>query len=264
VCAFFITSALAQNFQSDLHNNTRIERDVQNLISMHVAGGDYSYEDNLHIYFWEGATTGYDAELESIKWYSINPDATMIWSIATDETELAINAMPLSCLYSGITSIPIHFECGYDAEYTFTFSGLDTFEYPTEFWLQDITRDGDWLSITEENNTFTFQGYVTDANMDRFVMHFMDPTGVEKIPFDIDPVNEIHIRASANNAIIETEYPELIMGVEIFDLVGNEIYKGRPVQNKTQKIYVSHQHGYYFVKVVTHNHVFTKKIFIGQ
>jgi hypothetical protein len=95
-------------------------------------------------------------------------------------------------------------------------------------------------------------------------MHFLDPTGTEGNPFSIQQESDIRIHSLANYAIIETEFPEQIRGVEIFDLVGNEIYKGRSDQNKTQNIYVSHQHGYYFVKVITRNKVFTKKIFIGQ
>jgi hypothetical protein len=238
-----------------------IRSTTPNVLNIHVAGGDYGYQDNLYIYYWDGATTGYDEELESIKWYSINDDATMIWSIATDETELAINAMPLHCLFNGLTSIPIHFQCGYDEQYTFTFSGMDTYEYPTEFWLEDLCTDDDWFSINRDSDTYTFSGCVGDSSINRFVMHFMDPTGIEINPNTID---EIRIYATANYANIKTDHPELIKDVQIFDLVGNEIYRGHAGNDKLQKIYVSGQHGYYFVKVLTNSHVFTKKIFIGQ
>jgi hypothetical protein len=264
VCAILISSSLAQNFNSDFSEKASLIRDVPNVLSIHVEGGDYNYEDNLYIRFMEGATFGYDVEYEMIKWYSINTDATMIWSETEDGVELSINALPLSCLYSGITSVPIHFQCGYDDEYTLTFSGMDSFEFPTEFWLEDLCTEEDWYSINRDVSSYTFQGCVSDSSINRFVMHFLDPTGIETNPFNIQAESDILIRSSANYAIIETEHPEHIRGVEIFDLVGNEIYKGRSDQNKIQKIYVSHQHGYYFVKVITHNDVFTKKIFIGQ
>ena len=264
VCAVIISSSFAQDAGSEFIQKTSLRMDVPNLLSIHVAGGDQGFQDILYVRFMEGATTGYDIELESEKWYSISPDATMIWSIADDGTELAINAMPLSCLYDGMTSIPIHFQCGYDDEYTLTFSGMDGFEYPTEFWLEDLCTENDWLSINRDTDTYTFSGCVSDSAINRFVMHFMDPTGIEINPFKIQPENDIRIRASANYAIIETEHPELIKGIEIFDLVGNEIYAGHPDIQNLNKIYVSSQHGYYFVKVITGNHIFTKKIFIGQ
>jgi len=260
VIAVAISPILAQQGSMNVPKDF-IRSTTPNVINIHVAGGEYGYEDNLYIYYWEGATTGYDVELESIKWYSINDDATMIWSIASDDTELAINAMPLHCLYNGLTSIPIHFQCGYDEQYTFTFSGMDGFEYPTEFWLEDLCTEDDWFSINRDSDTYTFSGCIGDSTINRFVMHFMDPTGIEINPF---PADDIRIYATANYANIETDHPELIKDIEIFDLVGNEIYTGHTGNDKHQKIYVSSQHGYYFVKVLTNSHVFTKKIFIGQ
>lgn len=264
VCIIFISSSLAQNFNPNFTEKTPLVRDVPNVLSVHVEGGDFNYADNLYIRFMEGATFGYDVEYEMIKWYSINSDATMIWSETEEGLELSINALPLSCLYNGMTSIPIHFQCGYDNEYTLTFSGMEGFEFPTEFWLEDLCTENDWFSINRDTDTYTFSGCVSDSAINRFVMHFMDPTGIENNLYDIQPENNIRIRASANYVIIETEHPELIRGVEIFDLVGNEIYTGHPDIQNLNKIYVSSQHGYYFVKVITGNHIFTKKIFIGQ
>ena len=253
---------LAQN-GTDVSYKGSPARDTPNVLNVHIAGGDYNYEDNLYIYFWEGATTGYDIELEAIKWYSINPDATMIWSIAEDGTELAINAMPLSCLYNGCTSIPIHFQCGYDDEYTLTFSGMDTFEYPTEFWLEDLNNQSNWLSVNDGSNTYRFNGQVSDSSFNRFIIHFMDPTGVHPNPFDAPAESNIKIYASTQYAVIETDRPDSIRGIQIFDLVGNEIYMKKGRFEKLSKLYVSGHIGYYFVKVVTATNIYSQKIFIG-
>ncbi|MCB2209092.1 MAG: T9SS type A sorting domain-containing protein [Bacteroidetes bacterium] len=256
------TSAIQAQYTTD--NQIEFSRNTTpNVLHMHVAGGDYGYQDNLYIYFWEGATTGYDVEIEAIKWYSINEDATMIWSIASDDTELAINAMPLSCLYNGMTSIPIHFQCGYDGEYTFTFDGFDNFEYPTEFWLQDLTREDDWLNINNENNSFTIQGYASDANYDRFVMHFMDPTGIESNPFDSNTKDGIKIYSSSNRVFVACKNPENIKGIYIYDLTGNEIQTINSHFNVLNTYDISCQMGYYFIKVVTKNDIYSQKVFIG-
>lgn len=259
--AVYALPVQAQNIANDqigLMRNT-----TPNVLHMHVAGGDYGYQDNLYIYFWEGATTGYDVEIEAIKWYSINEDATMIWSIATDEIELAINAMPLHCLYNGMTSIPIHFQCGYDGEYTFSFDGFDSFEYPTEFWLQDLTREDDWLNINSENNTITIQGHVSDANSDRFVMHFMDPTGIESNPFKPNSKDEIKIYSSSNRVFVACERPENIKGIYIYDLTGNEIQEIKSGFNVLNTYDISYQTGYYFIKVITGEDMYSQKVFIG-
>ena len=263
VIAVIVSSSFAQNPKTELFSKNMSARDVSNLLVVHVDGGDYGYQDDLYIRFMEGATTGYDIELESIKWYSINEDATMIWSIAEDGTELAINAMPLSCLYDGGTDIPVHFQCGYEAEYTLTFSGMNTFEYPTEFWIEDLKNQSTWYSINNDTYTYAFTGQVSDSSINRFVIHFMDPTGVRPNLFEAPAENKIKIYASAQYAVIETDTPDVIRGIQIFDLVGNEIYKKKGTFEKLSRLHISGHIGYYFVKVVATTGVYSQKIFIG-
>jgi len=256
------TSLYAQN-ESVLKKDISV-RDNPNVIKVNITGGEYGYTDELYIYFKEGATPGYDVEMESIKWYSIYPDATMIWSIADDGAELAINAMPLSCLYDGMTSIPIHFQCGYDEEYTLTFDEMESFEFPTEFWLEDQLTESDWFSVNRDNNTYTFQGYVSDSSINRFVMHFLDPTGIEGNPTEFDLEKKVNIYAANNYAYIQNNTNEFIREILVFDLVGNEILRSKNVSEILNKYYISGHTGYYFIKVITTANIYSKKIFIGQ
>jgi hypothetical protein len=255
---YLLFCGLAVAFSSLYAQNEHVSRDNPNVLKMAITGGDYGYADELFIYFIEGATPNYDVEMESIKWYSIYPDATMIWSIAGDGTELAINAMPLSCLYNGCTDIPVHFQCGYDDEYSLTFSGMDTFEYPTEFWIEDLNDPSNWINVNNEMDTYTFTGYVSDSSFNRFVIHFMDPTGITP-----GTVKRPRIYAAAQSVVIETEAPETIKDIQIFDLVGNEVNVKHGNFDKRNKLYVSGQIGYYFVKVDAGKNVYTQKIFIG-
>ena len=255
---YLLFCGLAVAFSSLYAQNEHVSRDNPNVLKMTITGGDYGYADELYIYFIEGATPNYDVEMESIKWYSIYPDATMIWSIAGDGTELAINAMPLSCLYNGCTDIPVHFQCGYDDEYTLTFSGMDTFEYPTEFWIEDLNDPSNWINVNNEMDTYTFTGYVSDSSFNRFVIHFMDPTGVRP-----NSVKQPRVYASTQYAVIETDTPENIKDIQIFNLIGNEMNAKHGDFDRRTRLYVSGQIGYYFVKVTTEKNIYSQKIFIG-
>ncbi len=257
-CGMAVVTFLLFSQNTELLGQDIPARDNPNVLKITVTGGDYGYVDEMYIYFIEGATWGYDQEMEAVKWYSIYPDATMIWSIAGDGTELAINAMPLSCLYSGCTDIPMHFQCGYEDEYTLTFSDMDTFEYPTEFWIEDLNDPSNWINVNSEMDTYTFTGYVSDSSYNRFVIHFMDPTGV--VP---GTVKNPEIYASAQHAIIETEHPEIIKSVRIYDLTGNEICRKQGRFEKRNELSVSAHTGYYFVKVETVRGVYSQKRFIG-
>ncbi|MEJ2596642.1 MAG: hypothetical protein P8100_16295, partial [bacterium] len=80
-----------------LHSDTTsfLKEQPLNVLSAKVEGGETGFRDELYIRFAEGATANYDEEIEAVKWYSMHDDATMIYSVAEDETELAINVLPL-------------------------------------------------------------------------------------------------------------------------------------------------------------------------
>jgi len=255
------STAITQNLNADLLDNRFQTREAPNLISVHVEGGNYTSADNLCIYFLEGATFGYDVEFEMVKWYSNNSDATMIWSIAEDGTELSVNALPISCLYDGMTSIPIHFQCGYDEEYTLTFGGMDDFEFPTEFWLEDLCTEADWFSVNRDNDTYTFSGCVSDSSINRFMMHFLDPTSIKTNP-QIE--SGIEIYSFGNEVFIKNKFDEKIKYIYTYDLMGREIYKGNARQQTLNKIKVANSTAYYVVKVLTDKNTYSQKVFINN
>ena len=222
---------------------------VPNVMHIFVDGGDYGYADNAYVAFIEGATVNYDVEIEAIKWYSINEDATMIWTLAEDSTELAIQALPLHFLYSGLRSVPLHFQCGYENEYRFLFDGFDSFEYPTEFWLEDVVDGNEWISITPDNNEYIFTGYISDEFLNRFFVHFLDPTNIKDKEID----NKIY--SSRNRIFLENiEYQD----VKIYNMSGEEIQ----VNKYSNTLTINNETGYYVVKLIMDNNIYSKVVFI--
>ena len=53
VIAVSISPIFAQ-IDQDIGSTDFVRNTTPNVLNMHVAGGDYGYEDNLYIYFWEG------------------------------------------------------------------------------------------------------------------------------------------------------------------------------------------------------------------
>ena len=187
----------------------------------------------------------------------------MIWSIAEDGTDLAINAMPLSCLYSGMTSIPIHFQCGYNNDYTLTFSGMETFEFPTEFWLEDLNSEADWVSVSRDTDTYSFEGLVSDSAINRFVMHFLDPTGTNDNIFDSD-AEKLKIFTANSNVMIENTSDEIVNEVAIYTITGQQIMRS-PVANQSgYKFKVPDYTGYLIIYVSTNKQNYTQKILITK
>ena len=63
----------------------------------------------------------------------------MIRSIAEDGTELAINVLDEKKYYQEeVISVPVHFQCGYECEYTFNFADIESFDPGAEILLEDL------------------------------------------------------------------------------------------------------------------------------
>jgi hypothetical protein len=241
------------------HSNEAF-RDAQfNILKMKVTGGAGGYSDEMTIRFDDLATNAYDENLEVKKWNSFGADATMLRSIANDGSELSVNTLPLESLNNPMTSIPIHFECGYDAEYTFNFSGMETFEYATSIWIEDL-QTGTWNSVSETNPVVIFNGSPND-NKERFVLHFMGPTAVQEINTAKKPYT-VQVYSSNDKIYIRNTSNEIIKDVTIFNILGQEIYRNNAPEQELNQIKIQGTTGYYVVHVRTDQSEYAEKIYI--
>jgi len=103
-----------------------------------------------------------------------------------------------------MTSVPMHFSCGYNTEYSLSFFDIESFEYGTEIWLEDKQVGGDWVSVND-NPDYTFTATPDDLE-DRFVIHFFGPTGVDE--FGIE--NTVNIYSYRQNAFVRNNTNEVI------------------------------------------------------
>ena len=260
--AFFVetTSAGTVNFANSnrTHSNAAFRDVVPNMLTMKVSGGDNGYKDRLTIRFDENATSGYDEEIEAVKWNSMYEDATMIRSIAEDGTELAINVLPLEGLQGDMVSVPVHFNCGYTADYTFDFEGIDSFEAGNEVWLEDKKNDDHWFYLNDNPHyTFTATSY---GDPDRFIIHFFGPTSInEKDEAKVD------IYSEGQYAYIKNVTNEKIKKVSVYNIAGSLVTSRTiPDGQKLSKIWVSDHMAYYVVQVITESNVYTNKILITK
>ena len=232
-----------------------------NLLALKVTGGSLGFTDELSIQFHPDATIDYDEEMDAIKWNSYSSGATMIRSIAEDGTELAINTMPLVDMNSTLTSIPVHFECGEDAQYIFAFKGLDSFDFGTEVWLEDKLNGSNWFSLVNNEEEYSFLAAPGDQK-DRFVIHFFGPT---YIPEDIDnKSNPIKIYTSGNNAYVVNNSDEKIKEITIYNMLGQEVVKVKVHAQNIHKLEVKGQTGYYAIRVLTDKNLYSEKVFIKR
>lgn len=260
--AFFIetNSAGTVQFTNALraHSSDAFRETIPNMLTMKAHGGDMGYSDKLIVRFTEDATNGYDVNLDGKKWNSMYEDATMIRSIAEDGSELAINALPLDGLQGDMVSVPVNFNCGYTAEYTFDFEGIDSFEAGNEVWLEDKKDNDKWIYLNN-NPHYTFTATSYEPN-DRFIIHFFGPTNIN----DKDEA-KVDIYSWQQYAVINNVTNEKIKEVSIYNMAGSLITEREiPDGQKLSKIWVSDHMAYYVVQVITEKSVYTNKILITK
>jgi len=251
--------ALSTNCQDITRDETT------NLLKIVTEGGDQGFVDETYIHFREGATTAYDVPYDAKKWYSMDPEATMIWTVASDNTNLAINKLPLEDLHTILNSVPLQFVCGYGGgEYILSFSELDTFDETIEIWLEDLLSGDDWISITAEESIYTFTGLPNEP-ADRFKIHIMDPSVVTDVDEMDKAQNPIKIYAAENKIYIVKPDGNVINDIKIYNLLGSEIpYEITSMFHGLHTIQINEQTGYYFARVLTNNHIYTEKVLIKK
>lgn len=235
------------------------------LLKIVVEGGTQGFVDETYIHFDENATTAYDEAIDAIKWYSIDPEATMIWTVASDDTELAINNLPLDDLHGVLNTIPMTFVCGYGGgEYTLTFSELDTFDESVEIWIEDQATGEGPIGITPGENTYTFSALPEDVP-DRFKIHIHDPTAITSSQDIAKESNDIKIYASANKIIVKHFDESRINDIQIYNITGQRMpYKNNYASLNLTKIQVEGPAGYYIVQATLHNKQYTQKVYVGK
>jgi len=185
----------------------------------------------------------------------------MIRSIAEDGTELSVNALPLENLNQEMVSVPVHFQCGYEGTYSFSFFGIESFDISTEIWLEDRLEDNYWFSASFDSITYSFSATPNDQT-DRFIVHFFGPTNVNETMLGKEM--PIKIYSQGNNVYIKSSNEaEIVYKVVVYDMMGRKIQQLNEAAN-VSKISIRDATGYYIVKVLTDKNVYTEKVFITK
>jgi hypothetical protein len=238
-----------------VHNSTGFLKSttaIMNGLIITASGYANNYTDKISIHFNPNATSGYDPGYDAYKLWGLNEAPQIYMKIA--DTNVTCNSLPFA---SKTMVIPMGFSCGLPGQYTLTADSLGTFQNNIEISLEDLklnkTRD---LRLNRE---YTFN-YDTLDNPNRFVLHFDNPSlGVEEIKID----NRLQIYSFGSSVYIKSTDGMVLSGdVFISDMIGRELYRGHLVSNTLNRITPVIDEGYYVVKVITNDGVYSGKIYL--
>ena len=226
------------------------EGTIPEMLELDLAGNDFT--DQTFIIFMDGATENFDRDSEALKLYSFNPQVPVLYTLTTDSTKLAINALPHS---SDPVQVKVHFETTVQGTFTLTAKFAESFDPQTAITLEDLkinqTQD---LKI---NPVYTFTADQGDGP-ERFHLHFSKANGIN----DQGNPETMIIYSYGESVFIkglnETSGAELI----IYNLLGQEISHQSVPGNNLIRIPMSGYSGYFLIKVVSGIYCKTSKVYL--
>jgi len=212
--------------------------------------------NELIIYFAEGLSSGLD-DYDAENWASMYPEAIEISSLGTDMSDLTVNAMPA---LTDMVSIPVNLKPGESGDVSFNFTGLDSFEPGTEVYLEDKQTGGSWINLIS-NPEYEFVANDDDP-LERFVLHFFGPTGIDD---PIADISDVQIYGYGQDAYIVNKGKETIKEYVAYDMMGRELHRGTLPNSTVNKVTISDISAYYIVKVFTkEGRIYTDKVYINK
>jgi hypothetical protein len=251
---FFVKAASAGTLgMSDgirLHNTQQYLKStdaIANILRMKVAGNANTYSDEIVVEFGHQQTSG-GAE----KMFSIYETAPSLYTVKPDGNySIDFRGDP------GAVTIPLSFKAGADGSYTLSASQLESFASSTDITLEDVKLNTNQNLM--QNPVYTFSSTKTDDGA-RFLLHFGGAFSIG----DNAKEKPITIYSSGNTIYIANKSEGVLKGkVTVYNMIGQPVMQQQLSENTLISIPFDGVTGYYLVKVVTGEQVYSGKIFIN-
>ena len=207
-------------------------------------------EDDAHIHFNQGATIGFDSQLDAYKLFGGNLTPNLYSRM---DTIMAVNELP----WTGINQvIPMGFRCGVSGTYTITARNLQSFRLGTTIYLED--RKVANMQNLMQYPVYSFD-YASGEDVNRFVLHFTNPY----FGISIEGLAGMQIYSFENYLYVKNLVKGATKGtVQIFDLLGRNVFQANLKDLELNKFLPGVNEGYYMVRVVTADNSYSQKVYL--
>ena len=220
---------------------------IDNILRLKVTGEVNTYSDEIVVEFGHPTANG-GAE----KRFSFYETAPSLYIVKPEGNySIDFRGEP------GAVTIPVSFKAGADGNYTITASQLESFTSSAAITLEDLK-----LSKTQnlrQNPVYAFPATTTDAEA-RFLLHFGGTYSVD----DLGNRQPFNVYASGSSVYIANHSGVMLKGeVIVYNMIGQPMLRQPLGENALTKISLSGCTGYYLVKVLTGENVYSVKVFIN-
>jgi hypothetical protein len=221
---------------------------IANILRVKVAGNANNWSDEIIVEFGHQTADG-GAE----KMFSFYETAPSLYTVKPDGN-YSIDFRG----EAGAVTIPMSFKAGADGNYTLTASQLVSFTSSTAITLEDKKLNATQNLV--QNPVYTFSSAKTDEGA-RFLLHFGGAFSISENAGQL-PVT---VYSSGNTICIASKSGSVIKGgVTVYNMIGQPVMQQPLGENPLTRISLSGATGYYLVKVVTGDQVYSVKVFINK
>ena len=250
--AFFVSAINSGNvnFNNSIrstNNSVFFKNETENdeIKRLYINISGQNSNNNILLAFTENATENFDY-LYDAKKVKINPDLSF-YSILNDKPYI-IQALPEPTEHSN--PINLGTDISIDGEYTFTFEGIENFNNGVEIYFKDNVTNS-YINL-KEKQTYT-TNILQGIDNNRFSIVFNNTSS--KID---DQANNKDIYAYGNSIFINSNE---VSNVYIYSVNG-QLIEQKFISSSNNSVKLKMRTGIYFVKVVSENNVYTKKVFV--
>jgi hypothetical protein len=250
---FFIKSAAASSITLDnsirTHNSSTFYKSSTSTVNeLNLKFSNGNNWDEATIQFMDNASANNDRN-DASKMYSMNISVPQVYTTISTGKKFVVNALPT---ITTSTAVAVGILVPANGNYSITAEGMANFSMCTAITLEDLKTNTTQNLL--QNPVYNFTASTTD-NANRFVLHFATSVGVN----ENGKINT-GIYAYDNNIYVNAN--EQIKQIAVYNTMGQLIKTTNNV-NGLQKISMNgHATGYYIVKVITDNNVYSEKVLV--
>jgi hypothetical protein len=228
--------------------------EIYDRLVLDVSCSQNTYGDEMAVRFLDSAKPSYDDMYDAYKLYGAS-EAPQLYSIIPGDSTLTVNSLP----WSGINQVvPLGFQCGTNDSFTITASNLQTFRSGVVIYLEDTANAGGGFYNLTLNNNYSFTANAGTSN-GRFFLHFYNPF------FGVNEHTDagLQIYSFDSYVYVKNHFQGVTSGViTIYDMIGKTVFQNNLKNANLNKFNPGLMQGYYIVKVVTAENVYTQKVYL--
>lgn len=225
--------------------------DTKEIIRLNILQGNSLSQTTL--YFENDAHSFFEKDKDAIKIIDQNANIPQLYTVASDSTPLAINALSTEIISSAI--IPLSF-IPYQSSNSTIEIDLKQFNFNNSIYLFD--KQLNTFTDLRSTTSYTFSSSIND-HPDRFLLYLFEPKSIS----NYSGVKELNQHQSLtvyqDQLIINTTHQ---LDLQIYSLVGKLVFKNDHITTGVHSIHTGLAKGWYIARLQSSESSISQKIFI--